>query len=103
MAALLATQPTFWRLASTYGTSSYGSCDYSSGTSCNGSSPGVQIGPITLPVTGATIWAILGILLIALAVGLFVWGRQRRKRANTPTSVSQPAPTPMHNDDKTLQ
>jgi hypothetical protein len=73
-----------WLLASTYGSGSYGSSTY------NGSaSSGTQIGPLSLPVTGATLWVIVGIAAIAVGVGLFVWARQqRRHKAEFPSAAS---------------
>ena len=58
-------------LGSTYGSSVFGSSTY------NGN---VQIGPITLPVTGAGLSIILGALALALAAGIFVRSRQNRNK-----------------------
>lgn len=63
-------------LASTYGSASYGSGVYSTS-----SSPLVQIGPLTLPNTGAG-WAVLiGATFLAIGGGLVVWLRQNRAKA----------------------
>jgi hypothetical protein len=57
--------------------STYGSGAYSSGT-YGGSS--VTIGPITLPVTGAAAVAVGCAAILAIAGGLAVWQRQRRRK-----------------------
>lgn len=56
---------------STYGTGLFNAGTY------NGN---VQIGPVTLPVTGAGLSIILGALAISLAAGIFVWSRQKRNK-----------------------
>jgi len=60
----------FFVLASTYGSGAYNAGSY------NGT---VQVGPFTLPVTGAGLSIILGVLAIAVAAGVIVWLRQKRK------------------------
>jgi hypothetical protein len=63
----------FWvLLASAYGVSPYNTGKYGAGD--------IQVGPITLPVTGPQGLAILGIAIIAIGVGLFVWSRQLRRQ-----------------------
>jgi len=68
--------------ASTYGTSTYGSGSFSSVLA---SSTNVQIGPITLPVTGSGLLVIMGCLGIAVAAGLVVWLHQRRSKSSAAT------------------
>lgn len=79
IAALAALTNHAWLLATAYGSGTYGS-DIYSGAASSSSSSNVQIGPITLPVTGAGLLAILGIFAIAVGAGLFVWARQRRRK-----------------------
>lgn len=71
----------YFPLASGYGDGKYGCTAYSAASSvppeCNDL---VQIGPLTLPVTGSTLLSLVGALLIAVGVGLGVWVYQRRKK-----------------------
>jgi len=59
-------------LGSTYGSGVFGAGTY------NG---GVQIGPITLPVTGAGLSIILGAFALAIAAGMFARLHQKRKQS----------------------
>jgi hypothetical protein len=59
-------------LGSTYGSGTFNASSY------NGN---VQVGPITLPVTGAGLAIILGVLALSVAAGIFSWLRQNRKQA----------------------
>ena len=70
--------------ASTYGSGAYGSNPYG-GVLASGTN--VQVGPITLPVTGAGLMIIVGALALAVAAGWLVWLRQQRKKS----PVSTPA------------
>jgi hypothetical protein len=71
---MITTLPAHIKLAlgTTYGSSLFNAGSY------NGN---VQIGPITLPVTGAGLSIILGALALAIAGGVFVWLRQNRNQA----------------------
>ena len=72
----------FWTLpiiASTYGSGAYSGGVYGAGAAAAPTpTPAVTIGPITLPVTGATL-AIAGAAMIAVAVGLIYWTYQHRQ------------------------
>lgn len=58
-------------LAQVYGSGAYNTLTYGGGS--------IQIGPLTLPDTGATLWGAIFIVMIALGVGLLVWLHQRKK------------------------
>ena len=66
-----------WLLASAYGVSPYSAGSYSQN--------GLQIGPVTLPVTGAQGLLVLGVIAIAVGAGLFVWANQKRRRGGSQT------------------
>lgn len=59
--------------AAAYGQGLYGAGLYSQGF--------VQIGPVTLPVTGPQLLGIVSALCIGIAVGLVVWTRGRRRQS----------------------
>lgn len=67
--------------AQAYNQSTYGNSTYGRGL--------VQIGPVTLPVTGPQLLGIGSVITIAIGVGLLVWLRQRRRHssATPPTSA----------------
>lgn len=59
-----------------YGETAYGQGAYST---CAMAAPVIQLGPISLPDTGATWLGLIGAACFAIGVGLFVWARQRRR------------------------
>lgn len=61
-----------------YGQGTYGCGQYNSGCQSGGSV--LQIGPLILPNTGSTWLILVGIVLVAIGVGVFAWARQRRKK-----------------------
>lgn len=65
-------------LAQVYGSGAYGSLAYGSGV--------IQIGPFTLPDTGATWLGLASVIAIALGVGILVWlhGRRKKERRTSP-------------------
>ena len=62
-------------MASTYGSSTYGSGVY------GGSAPLLQVGPLTLPNTGAGWMVLISAVLLAVAAGwaAWLWGRRRAR------------------------
>lgn len=56
----------------------YGSGTYSSGT-YGGAAPLLQIGPLTLPNTGAGWMVLISAAVLAVAAGWAVWLWQRRR------------------------
>lgn len=66
-------------LASTYGGCSYGQSTDSSGA-CGAATPTIQLGPLTLPDTGATWVGLAGAVVFAIGVGLLFWLHQRSQK-----------------------
>jgi LPXTG-motif cell wall-anchored protein len=76
-------------LGSTYGSGSYNAGPYnaSSASSSPSSTPAplVQIGPLSLPDTGAGWAVIIGAAVVAIAAGWMVWIWQKRRHRLTAT------------------
>jgi hypothetical protein len=100
IAALIAATP-LSALAQTYGQSTYGSCDFggsgtsscaTGGNSGGGSNSGgsnINLGPVSLPITGPGAWATWGTVALIVAALLFYWALTHRKRRRTATVKSE--------------